>query len=112
MKVGLDPMAAVNVMSQAAMERSKVRNGNIQPSQVSLSGIGDEASRGSVQVNLKVFPDTKWEDTIFELVKDLPAPVDCLVGLAWLRAHNTDLGLHEDAMTIQLQPRATQYTAA
>ena len=100
---GLDTMAAINVLSRAAKERLQISTGPVRESQVALSGIGDTHSQGSVEVRLRVHSADNWEPAWFELVAELPAPVDCLVSLTWMRAHNTDLKLHEDGVYVHME---------
>ena len=90
LRVGLDTLAATNVMSRHMADTLGIWSAR-QASSVRLDGVGHRASAGVVTAQLQVFSDSAWEPTDFEILPTLPDPVDLLVGFPWLEAHCTTI---------------------
>ena len=93
----LDTAAAINLITQKTLDQvltpSKLQK-MVQPSHVTFSGVaGQKAeSRGRVVLPLQLTPDTV-EDTTFEVVETLPAPLEAILGYSWLKRHNACINL-------------------
>ena len=105
--VGLDTMAATNVMSVQTARSLGVLDQK-QPSLLQLQGVGKAFSAGVVCATLQVFQDAPWEDTTFEtLTEELPSPVQMLLSYPWLECHQLDLQLRGNKNSVSLIPCAS-----
>ena len=105
--VGLDTMAATNVMSVQTARSLGVLDQK-QPSLLQLQGVGKAVSAGVVCATLQVFQDAPWEDTTFEtLTEELPSPVQMLLSYPWLECHQLDLQLRGNKNSVSLIPCAS-----
>ena len=98
LQVGLDTLAAANVMTRITAERLGVLQ-TMTASHLHLDGVGTSPSLGMIQVALRVFADSSPEPTVFEVIDSLPAPIELLVGLPWLEDHHADLRLRRTGRT-------------
>ena len=105
LRVGLDTLAAANVMSEGLAERLGILEAR-RASASRLEGVGRSSSQGLVTAKLQVFPTAAKELTTFELLPSLPEPIDVLLGLPWLEEHRADLRLrrHPRRTRVSLRP--------
>ena len=105
LRVGLDTLAAANVMSEGLAERLGILEAR-RASASRLEGVGRSTSQGLVTATLQVFPTASKEPATFELLPSLPEPIDVLLGLPWLEQHRADLRLrrHPRRTRVSLRP--------
>ena len=90
--VGLDTLAAANVMTRRSAEELGVMD-QLRPSNIQFDGVGSSPSLGSVTIQMGIFAGAPLEPTEFEVIEELPHPIELLVGLQWLQDHKADLRL-------------------
>ena len=102
--VGLDTMAAINVLSKSTARALNVLSAK-QPSRLQLQGVGKSTSEGVVVAALRVTDDAPWEPTAFDIITgELPTPVQALLSFTWLERHHADLTLRPNQHAGSLVP--------
>ena len=109
---GLDTMAAVNVLSEetiAAMTPVPSRTA----SPMVLRGLhGPTASCGRVNVLVSV-PGYPAEETTFEVVAELPRPIQAILGHGWLSDHAVCISLNRQQRRVEWNvPTSTTTTTS
>ena len=100
--VGLDTMAAVNVLPKSVARTLDVLSTK-RPSNLQLLGVGKSNSEGVVTAVLRVDDQAPWEPTSFEVLQcELPPPVQVLLSFVWLARHQADMSLrlHQDSVSL------------
>ena len=97
---GLDTMAAVNVISEETVATMTPVPSRLT-SPVVLRGLhGPTASRGKVNVKVSV-PGFPAEDTSFEVVAELPCPIQAILGHGWLSDHAVCISLNRQQRRVE-----------
>ena len=105
--VGLDTMAAINVLPKSMARALNVLSAKT-PSRLQLQGVGKSTSEGVVLAALRVTDDAPWEPTAFEVIAgELPTPVQALLSFTWLERHQADLSLRPNQHAVSLVPCRT-----